>query len=78
MKTAEFDHYRPTSSVAMLVVYIYRIESEEKMLIGAYADYAEYRKAYLEIDSAGVLISFSLIVSILVSVFLNLCLNIKG
>ena len=30
--------------VTMLVVYIYRIESEEKMLLGAYSDYADYRK----------------------------------
>jgi len=30
--------------IVMLVVYIYRIESEEKMLISANADYAEYRK----------------------------------
>ncbi|HLO18247.1 MAG TPA: isoprenylcysteine carboxylmethyltransferase family protein [Anaerolineales bacterium] len=30
--------------ITMLAVYIYRIESEEKMLISAYTDYAEYRR----------------------------------
>ncbi len=30
--------------VVMLGVYIYRIETEEEMLAGAYKDYAEYRK----------------------------------
>jgi protein-S-isoprenylcysteine O-methyltransferase Ste14 len=30
--------------VVMLAVYVYRIENEEKMLTGAHADYAEYRK----------------------------------
>jgi protein-S-isoprenylcysteine O-methyltransferase Ste14 len=30
--------------ISMLVVYVYRIENEEKMLTSAYADYAEYRK----------------------------------
>jgi protein-S-isoprenylcysteine O-methyltransferase Ste14 len=30
--------------ISMLIVYIYRIETEEKMLISAHADYAEYRK----------------------------------
>ncbi len=30
--------------VVMFGVYIYRIETEEKMLTGAYKDYAEYRK----------------------------------
>ena len=29
--------------IAMLMVYIYRIENEEKMLMSAYADYSEYR-----------------------------------
>ena len=27
-----------------LGVYVYRIQSEEKMLVNAYPDYAEYRK----------------------------------
>jgi protein-S-isoprenylcysteine O-methyltransferase Ste14 len=31
-------------SIVMFGVYIYRIESEEKMLSGAYLDYVEYRK----------------------------------
>ncbi len=30
--------------IAMFGVYIYRIETEEKMLVGAYRDYAEYRR----------------------------------
>ena len=30
--------------VVMLSVYIYRIEREEKMLIGAYPDYSEYQR----------------------------------
>ncbi len=30
--------------IVMLAVYIYRIETEEKMLASAYKDYAEYRK----------------------------------
>ncbi len=30
--------------VVMFGVYMYRIETEEKMLVGAYKDYAEYRK----------------------------------
>lgn len=30
--------------IAMLAVYMYRIETEEKMLVSAYPDYAEYRK----------------------------------
>lgn len=30
--------------IGMFAVYVYRIETEEKMLVGAYKDYAEYRK----------------------------------
>ncbi len=30
--------------ISMLVVYVYRIENEEKMLVSAHSDYAEYQK----------------------------------
>ena len=46
--------------IVMFSVYVYRIQSEEKMLLATNADYAEYRKQTWRLISTNVLITCAL------------------